>query len=94
MRKVRLSGIARAFLQREAKYLRERSPSAAETFLSRLREARRNLVGDYILDYDLDKVGVAIASIRHARQSDPDIGHDADLDFEIEADALAGKPMT
>lgn len=40
---VRLSGNARAFLQREAKYLRERSPSAAETFLNRLREARRNL---------------------------------------------------
>ena len=43
MRKVRLSGNARAFLQREAKYLRERSPTAAEAFLERLREARRNL---------------------------------------------------
>jgi len=43
MRKVRLSGNARVFLQREAKYLRERSPTAAEAFLARLREVRRNL---------------------------------------------------
>ena len=43
MRKVRLSGNARAFLQREARYLREQSPAAAEAFLERLREARRNL---------------------------------------------------
>lgn len=43
MHKVRLSGNARAFIQREAKYLRERNQAAAETFLNRLREARRNL---------------------------------------------------
>lgn len=41
--KVRLSDNARIFLQREAKYLRDRSPSAAEAFLNRFRQARRNL---------------------------------------------------
>ena len=108
MRKVRLSGNARAFLQREAKYLRERSPSAAETFLARLREAQRNLaqfpeigrrkealpmqgamrlvVGEYILDYDLAADGVAITSIRHTRQNDPDMAHDTDFDFETQPD--------
>ena len=40
---VRLSDTARAFVQREANYLRERNPTAAENFLERLREARRNL---------------------------------------------------
>lgn len=104
MRKVRLSGNARAFLQREAKYLRERSPSAAEAFLEKLREARRNLaqfpemgrrkdalpvrgamrliVGDYVLEYDLAADDVAITSIRHARQLDPDIELDPESDFE------------
>jgi len=41
--KVRLSKNARAFLQREAKYLRERSPAAAAAFVNRFREATRNL---------------------------------------------------
>ena len=40
---VRLSDTARAFVQQEANYLRERNPNAAENFLERLREARRNL---------------------------------------------------
>lgn len=43
MHKVRLSRNARAFIQREAKYLRERNQAAAETFLNRLREAKRSL---------------------------------------------------
>jgi plasmid stabilization system protein ParE len=41
--KVKLSKNARTFLQREAKYLRERSPAAADAFLNRFREASRNL---------------------------------------------------
>jgi plasmid stabilization system protein ParE len=117
MRKVRLSGNARAFLQREANYLRERSPAAAEAFLAKLREVRRNLarfpqigrrkealpitgvmrlvVGDYILDYDLVADGVAITSIRHARQMDPDVEYDADFDFETERDdSSAAKPKS
>jgi plasmid stabilization system protein ParE len=108
--KVRLSDDARSFLQREARYLRERSPSAAEAFLNRFREARRNLsqfpelgrriealpvegsmrlvVGDYVLDYDLDDDVVAITTIRHGRQLDPDLAKDDDFDFE------AGSPAS
>jgi len=41
--KVRLSENARAFIRREANYLRERSVAAAEAFRTRLREAQRNL---------------------------------------------------
>jgi plasmid stabilization system protein ParE len=104
MLKVRLSKNARTFIQREAKYLRERNQAAAESFLGRLRQARRNLaqfpkighektslpvegsmrlvVGDYVLDYDLDGEGVAITSIRHGRQQDPDLEKDDDFDFE------------
>jgi plasmid stabilization system protein ParE len=102
--KVRLSRNARTFIQREAKYLRDRNQAAAETFLNRLREAKRNLaqfpkmgrekeslpiegsmrlvVGDYIMDYDLDGDVVAISSIRHGRQQDPDLAKDDDFDFE------------
>ena len=43
MTRVRLSAQARAFIQREAKYLRERNRLAAESFLDRIREARLNL---------------------------------------------------
>lgn len=104
MPKVRLSQNARIFIQREAKYLRERNQAAAENFLDRLSQARRNLaqfpkighektslpvagslrlvVGDYILDYDLDDEGVAITAIRHGRQQDPDLEKDDDFDFE------------
>jgi plasmid stabilization system protein ParE len=102
--KVRLSENARAFLRREANYLRDRSPAAAQAFLTRLREAERNLsqfpelgrrkdglpiegsmrlvVGDYVLDYDLDDGVVAITAIRHGRQLDPDLEKDDDFDFE------------
>lgn len=106
MTKVRLSRNARIFIQREAKYLRERNQAAAENFLGRLRQARRNIaqfpkighektslpvegvmrlvVGDYILDYDLDDEGVAITTIRHGRQQDPDLEKDEDFDFEVD----------
>jgi len=43
MHKVKLSTNARAFIQREARYPRDRNQAAAETFLNRLREARRSL---------------------------------------------------
>ena len=48
--------------------------------------AMRLVVGDYILDYDLVRDVVAIASIRHARQNDPDLEHDADFDLETAPD--------
>lgn len=44
----------------------------------------RLVVGDYILDYDLDDKGVAITVIRHGRQQDPDLAKDEDFDFEAE----------
>lgn len=40
---MRLSGDARAYLQREAAYLRKHSQKAAVTFLSRMQDARENL---------------------------------------------------
>jgi plasmid stabilization system protein ParE len=43
MAKVRLSGPVRDYLRNEARYLRQRSHPAAEAFLSRLMEARKNL---------------------------------------------------
>ncbi|MBA3517097.1 MAG: type II toxin-antitoxin system RelE/ParE family toxin [Rhizobiales bacterium] len=43
MPRVRVSGAARAFVQKKALYLRERNAVAAENLLNRLREARRNL---------------------------------------------------
>lgn len=43
MAKVRLSGPARVYLKKEAHYLRQKSRPAAEAFLSRLVEARKNL---------------------------------------------------
>ncbi len=43
MTRVRLSEQARTFIQREAKYLRERNRVSAEHFLDRIREARINL---------------------------------------------------
>jgi plasmid stabilization system protein ParE len=104
MNKVRLSGNARLFIQREAKYLRARNQAAAEAFLNRLREARRSLaqfpkmgrekdslpipglmrlvVGDYVMDYDLNGEVVEIVSIRHGRQHDPDLAKDEDFDYE------------
>ncbi|WP_420962774.1 type II toxin-antitoxin system RelE/ParE family toxin [Brucella sp. IR073] len=41
--KVRLSGDARAYLRREASYLRQHSLKAAKAFLDRMAEARKNL---------------------------------------------------
>lgn len=41
--KVRLSGIARAYLRREAAYLQRCSQKAAGAFVDRMTEARQNL---------------------------------------------------
>jgi len=43
MKQVLLAPKARAFLLAEARYLRDRSPRAADRFLDRLRDARRSL---------------------------------------------------
>jgi len=113
MHKVKLSGNARKFIQREAKYLRERNQAAAETFLNRFRNAKHNLakfprmgrekeslpvegsmrlvVGDYIMDYDFDGDVVAITSIRHGRQQDPDLAKDDDFNFENDASSASKK---
>lgn len=42
----------------------------------------RLVVGDYVMDYDFDGHIVAISSIRHGRQQDPDFARDDDFDFE------------
>ena len=44
----------------------------------------RLVVGEYIMDYDLDDDIVAISSIRHGRQQDPDLDKGEDFDFEAE----------
>lgn len=44
----------------------------------------RLVVGDYVLDYDIRDDGVAITSIRHSRQQDPDLEKDDDFDFEVD----------
>jgi len=43
MVKVRMAGPAKAYLRKEANYLRQYSPRAADAFLQRMREARDNL---------------------------------------------------
>lgn len=40
------------------------------------------IVGDYVIDYDLDGEVVSITSIRHGHQQDPDLAKDDDFDFE------------
>lgn len=106
MAKVRLSGPARDYLRNEARYLRQRSGPAAEAFLSRLMEARKNLgrfpqmgfekeglpirgtralvVGDYILDYEINGEDVTITAIRPGQK--PDVAIEVSEDFDYESD--------
>ncbi|MCD0417443.1 type II toxin-antitoxin system RelE/ParE family toxin [Rubrivivax sp. JA1024] len=59
--KVRLSGDARNYLLREAKYLAERSPAAATAFLEDIRSARRRL-GKY------PEIGFKLTPIKGSRR--------------------------
>lgn len=54
MKRVVLSGSARAFLLAEATYLRTRNPAAADRFVLRLREARVNLARFEALGFERD----------------------------------------
>jgi plasmid stabilization system protein ParE len=62
MAKVRLSGPVREYLIREAHYLRQRSQPAAEAFLARMRETRRNLAR--FTQMGFEKEGLPIAGSR------------------------------
>ncbi len=44
--------------------------------------ARRLIVGDYVLDYELSNDVITVLAIRHGRQQPPDIEPDEDLDYE------------
>lgn len=44
--------------------------------------ARRLIVGDYVLDYELSDDIITVLAIRHGRQQPPDIEPDEDFDYE------------
>ncbi|WP_051631352.1 type II toxin-antitoxin system RelE/ParE family toxin [Afifella pfennigii] len=104
--RVRLSGGARNYLRAEAAYLRGHSGAAAEAFLTRMKEARRNLaqfpdlglgperlpipgarrfiVSDYLLDYEVKGGELVILAIRHGRQPPPSLKIEDDFDYEVQ----------
>jgi hypothetical protein len=50
--KVRMSDDARAYLRNEAKYLRERSPAAANALATAMRKARDDLALDDDFEFE------------------------------------------
>jgi plasmid stabilization system protein ParE len=44
------------------------------------------VVGNYVLDYDVDDQGVAIIAIRHGRQNVISAAVEADFDYEAPGD--------
>ncbi len=62
MAKVRMAGPAKAYLRKEAAYLRQYSPQAAEAFLQRLREAREHLRRFPLMGFE--KSGLPIPGVR------------------------------
>jgi plasmid stabilization system protein ParE len=62
MIKVRLAGPARAYLRKEASYLRQYSPPAAEAFLRRMHEAREHLQRFPLMGFE--KSGLPVPGIR------------------------------
>ena len=75
MARVRLSGPARDYLRNEARYLRQRSHPAAEAFLTRLVEARKNLARFPQMGFEKD--GLPIRGMRSL------VVGDYILDYEI-----------
>ncbi|WP_441277188.1 type II toxin-antitoxin system RelE/ParE family toxin [Tardiphaga sp. 172_B4_N1_3] len=51
-----------------------------------VRESRRLVVGDYLIDYEPGPEGIEITSIRHSRQSDVALNLDDDFDYEVDDD--------
>jgi plasmid stabilization system protein ParE len=80
MIKVRMAGPARAYLRKEASYLRQYSPQAADAFLQRIREARENL--KRFPQMGFEKSGLPVPGVRSL------IVGAYNLDYEIEGDAL------
>ncbi len=62
MARVRLAGPARSFLRKEANYLRQYSPQAAEAFLQRMREAREHLHRFPLMGFE--KSGLPVPGVR------------------------------
>jgi plasmid stabilization system protein ParE len=75
-----MAGPAKAYLRKEAAYLRQYSPQAAEAFLQRLREAREHLKRFPLMGFE--KSGLPIPGVRSLV-----IGA-YNLDYEIAGDDL------
>jgi len=80
MVKVLLSSSARAYLRKEAQYLRQRSRPAAEAFLARMREARINL--QRFPQMGFQKAGLPIPGMRSL------IVDAYIIDYEVSADTV------
>lgn len=80
MVKVRMAGPARAYLRKEAAYLRQNNPRAADAFLLRLREARDNLRRFPLMGFQ--KGGLPIPGLRSL------VVDSYVLDYEIAGDEL------
>lgn len=46
------------------------------------RGARRFVVGDYLIHYEIGEAAIVILTIRHGRERPPEMPLDVDADFE------------
>jgi plasmid stabilization system protein ParE len=76
--KVRLSGAARAYILREAKYLTDRSPAAGSAFLKAMQSARQRL-GQY------PEIGFQPSPAQGGRRL---IAGDYVIDYDVGRDAI------
>lgn len=76
--RVRLSGAARAYLLREAKYLTERSPSAGRAFIKAIQSARER-------SGNFPEIGVPHPPIKGNRRL---IVGDYVIDYEVGCDGI------
>lgn len=80
MPKVVLSTKARAYLNDEAKYLKERNTSAAESFIASVKQARVNLAS-------FPNIGSSKASLRSGALRSLVVG-DYILDYQVRKDEI------
>jgi plasmid stabilization system protein ParE len=80
MVKVRMAGPARAYLRKEASYLRQYSPQAADAFLRRMREAREHLTRFPLMGFE--KSGLPVPGVRSL------VVGTYNIDYEITGDDL------
>ncbi|QUS40627.1 type II toxin-antitoxin system RelE/ParE family toxin [Tardiphaga alba] len=71
--KVRLSGAARAYILREAKYLTDRSPAAGTAFLKTMQSARQQLS-------QFPEIGFQPSAVRGSRRL---IAGDYVIDYDV-----------